>query len=82
MSDGHIIVTSTEFISGTSNVITTSKISEAVMTTLYENVRLRLESIRSAESEPPTVKDAEPASIYIGRWLIDGSPEEDDDMIR
>ncbi|TGZ51016.1 uncharacterized protein LOC112467261 [Temnothorax curvispinosus] len=77
LSDGHIIITSTEFVSGTSNVITTSKITEAVVTTLYENVRLRLESIQAAESEPPAVKEAEPASIFIGRWLIDDSSEED-----
>lgn len=77
MSDGHIIITSTEFISGTSNVITTSKITETVITTLYENVRLRLESIQAAKSEPPAVKEAEPASVFIGRWLIDDSSEED-----
>jgi len=77
LSDGHIIITSTEFISGTSNVITTSKVTEAVITTLYENVRLRLDSIQAAKSEPPAVKEAEPASIFIGRWLIDDSSEED-----
>ncbi|CAL1685210.1 unnamed protein product [Lasius platythorax] len=77
LSDGHIIITSSEFISGTSNVITTSKVTEAVVTTLYENVRLRLESIQPAESEPPTVKEAEPASIFIGRWLINDSEEDD-----
>ncbi|XP_029165794.1 vitellogenin-like isoform X2 [Nylanderia fulva] len=65
LSDGHIIVTATEFISSTSNVITTSKVTEAVVTTLYENVRLRLESIQSANSEPPVVKEAESASIFI-----------------
>jgi len=77
LSDGHIIITSTEFISGTSNVITTSKITETVITTLYENVRLRLESIQAAKSEPLAVKEAEPASVFIGRWLIDDSSEED-----
>ncbi|EGI66317.1 PREDICTED: uncharacterized protein LOC105145227 [Acromyrmex echinatior] len=77
LSDGHIIITSTEFISGTSNVITTSKITETVITTLYENVRLRLESIQAAKSEPPVVKEAEPASVFIGRWLINDSSEED-----
>lgn len=64
-------------MSGTSNVITTSKVTEAVTTTLYENVRLRLESIKRAESEPPIVKEAELASIFIGRWLFDDSFEED-----
>lgn len=78
LSDGHIIVTSTEFISSTSNVITTSKVTEAVVTTLYENVRLRLESIQSAKSEPPAVKEAEPASIFIGRWIINDSSEDDE----
>ncbi|XP_070161875.1 vitellogenin-1 isoform X2 [Polyergus mexicanus] len=77
LSNGHIIITSTEFISDTSNVITRSKINEEVVTTLYENVRLRLESIQPAESEPPSVKEAESASIFIGRWLIDNSSEED-----
>ncbi|KAL6417005.1 hypothetical protein ACFW04_014715 [Cataglyphis niger] len=77
LSNGHIIITSREFISGTSNVITRSKINEEVVTTLYENVRLSLESIQPAESEPPTVKEAEFASIFIGRWLIDNSSEED-----
>lgn len=77
LSDSHIIITSTEFISGTSNVITTSKVTEAVITTLYENIRLRLESIRAAESEPPAVKEAETASIFIGRWLTNDSSEED-----
>ena len=76
LSDGHIVITSTEFISGTSNVITTSKITETVITTLYENVRLRLESIQAAKSEPPAVKEAEPASVFIGRWLIDSSEED------
>ncbi|KAL0123701.1 hypothetical protein PUN28_005898 [Cardiocondyla obscurior] len=77
LSDSQIIVTSTEIISSTSNVITTSKVTEAVITTLYENVRVRLESIQPAKSEPPAVKEAEPASIFIGRWLIDSSSEED-----
>lgn len=77
LSNGHIVVTSTEFVSDTSNVITTSKITEAVVTSLHENVRLRLESIQAAESEPPTVKEAEPASIFIGRWLNNDSSEED-----
>ncbi|XP_011689140.1 PREDICTED: uncharacterized protein LOC105450784 [Wasmannia auropunctata] len=77
LSDGQIIITSTDFISETSNVITTSKITEAVITTLYENVQLRLESIQAAKSEPPAVKEAEPASIFIGRWLTDDSSEED-----
>lgn len=77
LSDSHIMITSTEFISGTSNMITTSKITEAVVTTLYENVRVRLESIQAATSEPPAVKEAEPASIFIGKWLNDDSSEED-----
>lgn len=75
-SDGQIIITSTEFISGTSNIITTNKITEEMITTLYEDVRLRLESIQPAESEPPAVKEAESVSIFIGRWLIDNSSEE------
>lgn len=58
-------------------MITTSKITEAVVTTLYENVRVRLESIQAATSEPPAVKEAEPASIFIGKWLNDDSSEED-----
>lgn len=73
-----MIITSAEFISGTSNVIRTSKITtEPIVTTLYENVRIRLESIQPATSEPPTVTEAESASIFIGRWLIDNSSEED-----
>lgn len=82
MSDSHIILTSTEFISGMSNTIKRSKLSEPMMTTLYEDVQLWLESIRPAESEPPAVKEAELATIFIGRWLIDEEDLEDDDMIR
>ncbi|XP_032673353.1 uncharacterized protein LOC116845119 [Odontomachus brunneus] len=76
-SDSHIIVTSTDFISYTSNVITTSKLTEAVITTLYENARLKLVSIGPAEREPPPVTEAEPVSIFIGRWSIVDSFEDD-----
>uniref|UniRef100_A0A348G626 Vitellogenin 3 n=1 Tax=Odontomachus monticola TaxID=613454 RepID=A0A348G626_ODOMO len=76
-SDSHIVVTSTDFISYTSNVITTSKITEAVITTLYENARLKLVSIGPAEREPPPVTEAEPVSIFIGRWSIVDSFEDD-----
>ncbi|KAG7206761.1 hypothetical protein KM043_000680 [Ampulex compressa] len=76
-SDSHIIITSADLISATSNVITTNKITEAIVTTLYENISLSLESIQPAEDEPPPVKDAEPASIFIGEWLMESSSEED-----
>ncbi|CAK9826141.1 hypothetical protein ANTRET_LOCUS4032 [Anthophora retusa] len=76
-SESHIVVTSTEFISGTINVVTTNKVSEGIVTTLYENINLKLESILPAKSEPLEVKDPEPASIFIGRWLRENSMEED-----
>ncbi|EFN86750.1 uncharacterized protein LOC105181152 isoform X2 [Harpegnathos saltator] len=76
-SYSQIAVTESDFVSDMSSVITMNKITEAVLTTLYENVRLRLVSIRPAESEPPAVTEAEPASIFIGRWLIAGSADED-----
>ncbi|KOC59838.1 Vitellogenin-3 [Habropoda laboriosa] len=76
-SESLIIVTSTEFITGTINVVTTNKISERIATTLYENINLKLESILPAESEPLEVKDPEPASMFIGRWLRESSLEED-----
>ncbi|KAK9303582.1 hypothetical protein QLX08_004800 [Tetragonisca angustula] len=75
-SESHIVITSTEFISGTTNVITASKVSEETITTLYENISVRLESILPAASEPPEVKDPEPASMFIGRWLIENSMED------
>ncbi|XP_014471452.1 PREDICTED: uncharacterized protein LOC106742741 [Dinoponera quadriceps] len=75
--DNNIFVTSTDFVSDTSSEITTSKITEGVVTILYENVRLKLISIRPAESEPPPVTEAEPVSIFIGRWLIADLSEED-----
>ena len=75
-----IMLTSTEFLSGTTNVITTNKVSEGMMTTLYENISLMLESILPAKSKPVEVKDPEPASIFIGRWLIDKSFEDDSSM--
>lgn len=76
-SDSHIIVTSSDFISDTSNVITTSKITEAVITTLYENARLKLVSIGPAEKEVPPVTEAELVSIFISRWSITDSSEGD-----
>ncbi|XP_017876912.1 uncharacterized protein LOC108623115 [Ceratina calcarata] len=76
-SESHAAITSTEFISGTTNVVTTSKVSESTETTLYEHISLRLESILPAESEPPEVKDPESASMFIGRWLAENSMEED-----
>lgn len=75
--DNNIFMTSTDFVSDTSSEITTSKVTEEVITMLYENVRLKLVSIRPAESEPQPVTEAEPASIFIGSWLISDSPEED-----
>ena len=75
-SESHIVITSTEFMSGTTNVITASKVSEGTITTLYENISVRLESIMPAASEPPDVKDPEPASMFIGRWLIENSMED------
>ncbi|XP_061927086.1 uncharacterized protein LOC107996913 isoform X1 [Apis cerana] len=77
-SESHIAITSTEFISGTTNVITTSKVSEGMVTTLYENISVRLESILAASDDPPEVKDPELASMFIGRWLMENSMEEDD----
>ncbi|CAL7936599.1 unnamed protein product [Xylocopa violacea] len=79
-SESHIVVTPTEFISGTTNVVTTSKVSEGMVTTLYENISIRLESILPAEDEPPEVREPEPASMFIGRWLRDNSMEEDSSM--
>ncbi|XP_033352090.1 uncharacterized protein LOC117234718 isoform X2 [Bombus vosnesenskii] len=76
-SESHIVITSTEFISGTTNVINTSKVSEGMVTTLYENISVRLESILPALNEPPEVKDPEPASMFIGRWLMESSMEDD-----
>lgn len=78
-SESHIAITSTEFISGTTNVITTSKVSEGMVTTLYENISVRLESILAASDDPPEVKDPELASMFIGRWLMENSMEEDDE---
>lgn len=78
LSDSHIMITSTEFISGTSNVITTSKITEPAITTLYESIQLRLHTIQPAESAPPMVSEAESASIFIGRWLFDDTPDDTD----
>lgn len=77
-SESHIAITSTEFISGTTNVITTSKVSEGMVTTLYENISVRLESILAARDDPPEVKDPELASMFIGRWLMENSMEDDD----
>lgn len=76
-SESHIVITSTEFISGTTNVINTSKVSEGMVTTLYENISVRLVSILPALNEPPEVKDPEPASMFIGRWLMESSMEDD-----
>lgn len=76
-SDSHILITSNKFISGTSNVITTSKATEEMITTLHENISLQLDSIQPAEGEPPQVRDAETASILIGRWLVETISEED-----
>lgn len=75
--DNNIFVTLTDFISDTSSEITTSKITEqeAVITILYENVRLKLVSIRPAKSEPPPVMEAEPVSIFIGSWFADSSEQ-------
>lgn len=78
-SETHIAITSTEFISGTTNVITNmvrNKVSEEMVTTLYENISLRLESISPAASQPPEVKDPEPVSIFVGRWRMDSSMED------
>ncbi|XP_012221455.1 uncharacterized protein [Linepithema humile] len=77
LMESEIIISSTDFVSRMSNIIITSKVTEAVTTSLHENVWLRLESIKRAESEPPIVQEAEPASIFIGRWLFDDSLEED-----
>lgn len=60
-------------------MITTSKVSEGMVTTLYENISVRLESILAASDDPPEVKDPELASMFIGRWLMENSMEEDDE---
>ncbi|XP_017759790.1 PREDICTED: uncharacterized protein LOC108550546 [Eufriesea mexicana] len=78
-SESQIVITSNEFISGTTNVITNvvmKKGSGEIMTTLYENISLRLESITPAVSEAPEVKDPEPASMFVGRWRMDSSMED------
>ncbi|XP_003700877.2 uncharacterized protein LOC100880593 [Megachile rotundata] len=76
-STSYIVLTSTEFTSGTRNVIITNKVSEGAMTTLYEDISLRLESILPAKGKPPEVKEPEPASMFVGRWLMDKSIEDD-----
>lgn len=48
-----------------------------MVTTLYENISVRLESILPALNEPPKVKDPETASMFIGRWLMESSMEDD-----
>lgn len=76
-SESHIVITSTEFISGTTNVVATNKVSEGMVTTLYENISVRLKSISPAKSEPPKVKNPEPASMLIGRWQTESSVQVD-----
>lgn len=75
-SENSIVMTTTDFSANTWNVIKTSKPIDEMVTTLYEGIRLTLKSIHPAKSEPPEVKDPARASIFIGRWLIDESSEE------
>ncbi|XP_053973570.1 uncharacterized protein LOC128873767 [Hylaeus volcanicus] len=70
-SESHIVVTSSEFMTGTRNVVTINRVYEG--TTLYENINLRLYSVEQARDLPPEVKDPEPTSIFIGGWSMENS---------
>ncbi|XP_076641427.1 uncharacterized protein LOC143352643 [Halictus rubicundus] len=72
-SESRIVITSTEFLSGTRNVIKLNKGRESVI--LDENITLWLESITPAKQDPPEVRDPEEVSMFIGDWMMDDSDE-------
>ncbi|XP_043253575.1 uncharacterized protein LOC122398040 [Colletes gigas] len=77
-SESYITITSTEFMASSTNVVLVRVFEGA---TLYENIKLRLDSIEPARSEPPEVKDPELASMFIGGWLWDNSQHDDFSMM-
>ncbi|XP_076175861.1 vitellogenin [Ptiloglossa arizonensis] len=78
-SESHIVFTSTEFMSGTTNVITIIRDYERA--TLYENINLRLDTILAAKDRPPEVKNPERVSMFIGGWTME-SPQRDNFSMR
>ncbi|XP_076375967.1 uncharacterized protein LOC143259052 [Megalopta genalis] len=66
LSESRVLITSTEFLSGTRNVIRLNRGRESV--TLDENITLWLESITPAKHHPPEVRAPEEVSIFIRDW--------------